>query len=73
MPLIVEATLWGTRHDEKKDPEALQHVCRMAYELGADAIKTEYTGDVERCAQVIDSVACRCSPWAVREGAADAT
>lgn len=57
MPLIVEATLWGTRHDEKKDPEALQHACRMAYELGADAIKTEYTGDPASMRAIIDSVA----------------
>jgi DhnA family fructose-bisphosphate aldolase class Ia len=55
IPLIVEATLWGTRHTEKKDPEAIQHMCRMAYELGADAIKTEFTGDVESMRQVIRS------------------
>ena len=52
IPLIVEATLGGTRHTEKKDPEAIQHMCRMAYELGADAIKTEFTGDVESMRQV---------------------
>ena len=57
MPLIVEATLWGTRHTEKKDPEVLQHACRMAYELGADAIKTEYTGDPDSMREIIDSVA----------------
>lgn len=57
MPLIVEATLWGTRHSDKKDPEALQHACRIAYELGADAIKTEYTGDPVSMREVIESVA----------------
>lgn len=57
LPLIVEATLWGTRHTDKKNPEALQHACRMAYELGADAIKTEYTGDPATMRQIIDSVA----------------
>lgn len=56
LPLIVEATLWGTRHADKKDPEAIQHMCRIAYELGADAIKTEYTGDVDSMRQVISSV-----------------
>ena len=56
IPLIVEATLWGSRHTDKKDPEALQHVCRMAYELGADAIKTEFTGDVGSMRQLIASV-----------------
>ena len=34
LPLIVEATLWGSRHADKKDPEAVQHMCRIAYELG---------------------------------------
>ena len=56
LPLIVEATLWGSRHADKKDPEALQHMCRIAYELGADAIKTEFTGDVATMRQVIGSV-----------------
>lgn len=56
IPLIVEATLWGTRHADKKDPEHLQHMCRIAYELGADVIKTEYTGEVESMRQVIASV-----------------
>lgn len=56
IPLIVEATLWGTRHKDKKDPEQVQHMCRIAYETGADAIKTEYTGDIESMRQVIASV-----------------
>lgn len=56
IPLIVEATLWGSRHKDKKDPEQLQHMCRIAYESGADAIKTEYTGDPESMRQVIASV-----------------
>ena len=56
VPFIVEATLWGTRHKDKKDPEQLQHMCRIAYEMGADAIKTEYTGDVASMRQVIASV-----------------
>lgn len=56
IPLIVEATLWGSRHTDKRDPAALAHVCRMAYEAGADAIKTEYTGDVDSMRDVIRSV-----------------
>lgn len=56
MPIIVEATLWGTRHADKHDAAALQHACRMAFELGADAIKTEYTGDVESMRGIIGSV-----------------
>lgn len=45
LPLIVEATLWGSRMSDRKDPELLAYCCRIAAELGADAVKTEYTGD----------------------------
>lgn len=45
VPLIVEVVLWGTRVDDKKDADRLAWGSRMAVELGADAIKTEYTGD----------------------------
>ena len=80
IPLIVEATLWGTRHEDKKDPQHLQHMCRIAYEMGADAIKTEYTGDVESMRQVIASVGVPVltlgggvgEPDAVRRAARDA-
>lgn len=54
IPFIVEATLWGSRMSDKKDPDLLAYCCRIAAELGADAIKTEYTGDPETMAAVID-------------------
>ncbi len=54
LPLIVEATLWGSRMSDKKDPDLLAYCCRIAAELGADAIKTEYTGDPETMAAVIE-------------------
>ncbi len=54
LPLIVEATLWGSRMSDKKDPDLLAYCCRIAVELGADAIKTEYTGDPETMAAVIE-------------------
>jgi DhnA family fructose-bisphosphate aldolase class Ia len=54
LPLIVESVLWGTRVEDKKDPERLAFGARMAVELGADAIKTEYTGDPVTMRQVID-------------------
>ncbi len=49
VPFIIEAVNWGAEiPDEKKnDPEELHKVCRFALELGADIIKTEYTGDAE--------------------------
>jgi DhnA family fructose-bisphosphate aldolase class Ia len=56
LPLIVEAVLWGTRISNKRDPELLAFGSRMATELGADAIKTEYTGDPVTMASIVESV-----------------
>lgn len=54
LPLIVEATLWGSRVSDRKDPDLLAYICRMAAELGADAVKTEYTGDPATMAEVVE-------------------
>lgn len=54
LPLIVEAVLWGTRVRNQRDPKLLAFGCRVAAELGADALKTEYTGDPVSMARVID-------------------
>ena len=56
IPLIVEATLWGLRNEDRKDPAHLANMCRIAAELGADAIKTEYTGDPATMTEIIDLV-----------------
>jgi fructose-bisphosphate aldolase, class I len=53
LPLIVEAVLWGSHIEDKKDADRLAFTCRMAVEIGADAIKTEYTGDRESMADII--------------------
>ena len=55
IPLIVEVVLWGTKREDKKDPDRLAWGCRMAVELGADAIKTEYTGDPTTMRKIIDT------------------
>ena len=55
VPMIVEAVLWGSNIEEKKDPERLAFTCRMAVEIGADAVKTEYTGDQQSMAEIIRS------------------
>ena len=55
LPLIVESVLWGTRIENKKDPERLAFAARMAVELGADVIKTEYTGDAATMKDIINS------------------
>lgn len=56
IPLIVETTLWGARlSDATRDPGLLAYACRIAQELGADMIKTEYTGDPESMAEIVAS------------------
>ena len=55
IPLIVEVVLWGTRIENKKDADRLAWGSRMAVELGADAIKTEYTGDPQSMRKIIDT------------------
>lgn len=54
VPLIVEATLWGSRVSDRKDADLLAFACRTAAELGATAIKTEWTGDRATMADVIN-------------------
>lgn len=55
IPLIVESVLWGTRlRDNKQDPELLAFAARVAAEMGADAIKTTYTGDTESMRLVVE-------------------
>lgn len=56
LPLIVESVLWGTKVRYQKDPEMLAFGARIAFELGADAIKTEYTGDAATMRDIINSV-----------------
>ena len=34
LPVIVEATLWGSRMSDKKDHQLLRQMCRIAAELG---------------------------------------
>jgi DhnA family fructose-bisphosphate aldolase class Ia len=53
MPLVVEVVTWGSQVRLKKDPDLLALGCRMAVELGADAVKTEWTGDTDSMRDVI--------------------
>jgi DhnA family fructose-bisphosphate aldolase class Ia len=53
IPVIVESVLWGARMEDKRDPDLLAFAARVAAELGADAIKTAYTGDSESMRQVV--------------------
>jgi len=56
LPVIVEATLWGSRVSDQRDPEALRQMCRIAAELGADAIKTEFVGEIDAQRDLIEEV-----------------
>lgn len=53
IPVIVESVLWGARIEDQRDPELLAFGARVATELGADAIKTAFTGDTETMRQVV--------------------
>ncbi len=56
MPVIFEPTLWGNAipKEKKNDPEVIPHTCRIAVELGADAIKTPFAPGIfaELCKQL---------------------
>lgn len=56
MPLIVEALPGkSARVPDPKAPEAMASACRLAFEHGADYVKTYYTGTPEGFRQVIDN------------------
>jgi len=55
LPLIVEAVLWGAeRIKDSKNTERLARICRVAAELGADAVKTEYPGSLEGMRTIVE-------------------
>ena len=57
LPVMVEAMAKGSRKGEKlppNDPEAIKMVARMGAEIGADLIKTHYTGSIESFARVTE-------------------
>ena len=55
VPLIVEAVAWGPDAGNPRDVAVVADAARIAAELGADAVKCEYTGSVEGMQTVIDS------------------
>ncbi|MCD6444163.1 2-amino-3,7-dideoxy-D-threo-hept-6-ulosonate synthase [Candidatus Bathyarchaeota archaeon] len=54
MPLLVMAYPRGPKISNQHDPELVAHVARVAAELGADVVKTNYTGSVESFRRVVD-------------------
>ena len=55
LPLVVESLARGAAVQNPQDPEWLLLHTRIAAELGADVIKTDYTGDPETMRRVIAS------------------
>lgn len=54
MPFIVETLARGKNVENPGDPKWLKLHTRMATELGADAIKTDYTGDSDSMRSVVE-------------------
>ncbi len=46
MPLLVMIYTRGKNVEDEHNPEAIAHAARIGAELGADIIKTHYTGDI---------------------------
>ncbi|NOX63004.1 MAG: hypothetical protein GXP42_13840 [Chloroflexi bacterium] len=53
MPVVAEMMPPGDRYYQ---PEAIAHAARIGMEIGADVIKTNYSGDVESFRQITASV-----------------
>ncbi|QTE27955.1 class I fructose-bisphosphate aldolase [Pengzhenrongella sicca] len=53
VPLIVEAVPWGSQAPDPRDPQLVATAVRIAAELGADAVKTEYVGDLASMRDVV--------------------
>ena len=54
MPHVIESMARGAEVPNPSDPVWIRRHTRMAYELGADLIKTDYTGDAESMSSVVE-------------------
>ncbi|MFB6185080.1 MAG: 2-amino-3,7-dideoxy-D-threo-hept-6-ulosonate synthase [Haloarculaceae archaeon] len=57
MPVLAMTYARGPGVDEH-DAESLAHAVRIGEELGADVVKTAYSGNAESFAQVVDATGC---------------
>ncbi|MCZ6680054.1 MAG: hypothetical protein O7E52_22725 [Candidatus Poribacteria bacterium] len=57
VPLMLEPVLWGSLVTEAdlQNIEILKHICRMAFEAGADILKINYTGDVSTFREIVET------------------
>ncbi len=56
MPLLAMMYPRGPKISDEHSYEVVSHAARLGYELGADIVKTNYTGDVESFRGVVNSV-----------------
>ena len=56
VPLLIMVYPRGSDIDDPYDPDLVAHCVRAAEEVGADIIKTNYTGDPESFVRVVGSV-----------------
>lgn len=54
IPLLAMMYPRGPKVENEHDPEAVAHVARLGAELGADIIKTNYTGEPESFKKVVE-------------------
>lgn len=55
VPLLVMVYPKGDHAKNDKNVETIRHIARLAAELGADIVKTNYTGSIESFRQVVES------------------
>jgi fructose-bisphosphate aldolase, class I len=53
LPLIAEVVAWGSQAVDRRDADLLTYGTRLAAEVGADMVKTEYTGDPESMTRLV--------------------
>ena len=55
LPMLAMMYPRGKNIHNQYDPELIAHVCRVGAELGADVVKTNYTGDTDTFKNVVKS------------------
>jgi DhnA family fructose-bisphosphate aldolase class Ia len=55
VPLLVEAVPWGDASPSQQDPKLVAQLSRIAVELGADVVKTEFVGSAEAMHAVVEA------------------
>ncbi len=56
MPLVAMMYPRGPKILDEHSHDAVSHAARLGYELGADIVQTNYTGDVESFRNVVNNV-----------------